>query len=276
MLRLLSFLSLLLACLSANGARPLRVALVQCPPPGTCVAATLDRLDSRIRRCRRADLIVLPELFATGCRMTRGGSGFSRAEAAPHYATIRTRMSLWAARTGAIVVGSAVFFDGEHYYNRLIAAHPDGSFSHYDKHNVFKRGGFTPGDRHLTFLCCGVRVVPMICYDLRFGEWSRRSPDTDYDLLLYLAAWPASRRAEWERLLRERALENGTSVVGVGFCGTDANGFPFAGASRAILPDGKIRYRAGDAPCVRTVRLPVPAPKRSRTTPPPALCGSTP
>ncbi|MDE5707470.1 MAG: nitrilase [Alistipes sp.] len=261
MLRFLSLLTLLLPlCLPASGARPLRIALVQCQPPGTEVAATLDGIERRIRRCRRADLIVLPELFATGCRMTRDGIGFSRAEAAPCYDTIRTRMSRWAARTGATVIGSAVFFDGERYYNRLIAAHPDGGFSHYDKHNVFKRGGFSPGEERLTILCRGVRIVPLICYDLRFGQWSRRSDTADYDLLLYIAAWPASRREEWERLLRERAIENGTCVAGVGFCGTDANGFSFAGASQALLPDGRRSYRAGDAPRVRTVRLPVGTP----------------
>lgn len=262
MRRILSLLPLLLFCLPSRGERPLRIALVQCHPPGTEVAATLDALEGRIlRRCRRADLIVLPELFATGCRMTRGGLGFGRAEAAPYYDTIRSRMSRWAARTGATVVGSAVFCDGERYYNRLIAARPDGSFARYDKHNVFKRGGFTPGEERLTLCCRGVRVVPMICYDLRFGEWSRRSDAADYDLLLYIAAWPASRREEWERLLRERAIENGTCTVGVGFCGTDANGFPFAGASQALLPDGKRRCRAGDRPRIRTVRLPVGTPK---------------
>jgi len=35
--------------------------------------------------------------------------------------------------------------------------------------------------------------------------WSRRRPDLDYDLLLYVANWPAARADAWRQLLRARS-----------------------------------------------------------------------
>lgn len=259
MRRLFLSILVLIFSLPAEGSRVLRLALIQTPPPGTGVTASLDRIEKEVLRCRRADLVVLPELFATGCRMKPDGVGLSRSEAALHYDTIRTRMSRWSVRTGASIVGSAVCEEEGLHYNRLIVARPDGTFVCYDKHNVFKRGGFTPGRKRLRFDCHGVRIVPLICYDLRFDEWSRRTPCFDYDLLLYIAAWPASRGDEWDRLLRERARENDIPVVGVNFCGKDADGLSFAGASQVLMPDGRIRYRAGRRSVTKIVRLKIGA-----------------
>jgi predicted amidohydrolase len=72
----------------------------------------------------------------------------------------------------------------------------------------------------------------MVCYDLRFPVWSRSRGD--YDLLLYVANWPQRRALAWSTLLRARAIENQSCVVGVNRIGKDGNGTIYAGDSVAL------------------------------------------
>ena len=59
--------------------------------------------------------------------------------------------------------------------------------------------------------------------------WSRGS--NEFDLLIYVANWPASRKSAWETLLPARAVENLCYVAGVNRVGTDGNGVDYAGGS---------------------------------------------
>jgi omega-amidase len=113
---------------------------------------------------------------------------------------------------------------------------PDGSLEHYDKRHLFRladeQKAFSPGDRRLVVDIKGWRVCPLICYDLRFPVWSRSR--NDYDLLLYVASWPARRKLAWSTLLRARAIENLCYVVGVNRVGPDGNGVAYCGGSVAV------------------------------------------
>jgi predicted amidohydrolase len=64
-----------------------------------------------------------------------------------------------------------------------------------------------------------VRFLLQVCYDLRFPVFSRNRGD--YDAIIYVANWPASRRDVWQTLLKARALENQCFVVGVNIVGSD-------------------------------------------------------
>ena len=81
----------------------------------------------------------------------------------------------------------------------------------------------------------GWNICPLICYDLRFPVWSRNTlndnNNLDYDLLVYLANWPASRINVWKTLLEARALENLSYVIGVNRTGTDGSGIDYNGHS---------------------------------------------
>jgi predicted amidohydrolase len=117
--------------------------------------------------------------------------------------------------------------------NRLVWARPDGSLEHYDKRHLFRMAGehehYQPGDRRIVVNVKGWKVCPLVCYDLRFPVWSRNRGD--YDLLLYVANWPARRAHAWSALLRARAIENLCYVAGVNRIGRDGNGVAYAGDS---------------------------------------------
>ncbi|MEG0162432.1 MAG: nitrilase-related carbon-nitrogen hydrolase, partial [Mucinivorans sp.] len=65
----------------------------------------------------------------------------------------------------------------------------------------------------------GVRICTLICYDVRFPVFSRSKGD--YDLLIYVASWPAVRSFAWKSLLTARAIENQTYLMGVNRVGDD-------------------------------------------------------
>jgi predicted amidohydrolase len=81
-------------------------------------------------------------------------------------------------------------------------------------------------------------ILLQVCYDLRFPVFSRNLGD--YDLALYVANWPASRRQHWRQLLIARAIENQACVLGVNRIGSDARGMDYSGDSLAIAADGSL------------------------------------
>jgi predicted amidohydrolase len=95
-----------------------------------------------------------------------------------------------------------------------------------------------------------------VCYDLRFPVFSRRRPELDYDLLLYVANWPAPRADAWRQLLRARAIENLCYVVGVNRVGSDGHGVAHSGDSAVIDFRGRTLADAGDLATLLTVELP--------------------
>lgn len=224
---------------------PCHLALIQPTLVWGDVRANLTAFDERIQRCEDSDLIILPELFASGCDMRKKAPGLSlkaKDEVASRFTEILGKMKSWSARTQALVVGSTIYKEEGKYYNRLLAVFPDGSYQYYDKHNCFKKEAYTPGNKQLILSWKGHRIATYICYDLRFPEWSRNQ-DRSYDTALYIANWPDSRRDDWNKLLRERAIENQAYIIAVNCAGTDLAGLSYAGDSYLLSPQGNILGR---------------------------------
>src|SRR5690606_27319286 len=77
----------------------------------------------------------------------------------------------------------------------------------------------------------------------------------DYDLALYVANWPSVRSHAWKTLLRARAMENVSYVVGVNRVGTDGNGLHYSGDSAVIDFLGQPVSECMDAEVVATTTL---------------------
>ncbi len=175
------------------------------------------------------DLIVLPEMFTTGFTMNP-----------QHIPAEEGRRTLdWmleqASLANAAVTGSTVMPEGGRYYNRLVFAMPDGSYEQYDKRHTFTLAGedrvYTRGTERLQVDFRGFTFCPLICYDLRFPVWSRNADG--YDVLIYVANWPSPRVSAWDTLLRARAIENMSYVLGVNRVGTDPNNLIYSGHTAA-------------------------------------------
>jgi omega-amidase len=182
------------------------------------------------------DLLVLPEMFTTGFSMD------SQRLAEDCEGDTLAWMQQLAARHDVAVTGSFAARDGEKIFNRLLFVTPDGATDSYDKKHLFRMSGehnhYAPGDIRIVVEWRGWRICPMICYDLRFPVWSRERDD--YDLLLYVANWPAKRAMHWRQLLIARAIENQSYCIGLNRIGEDGNNIVYSGDSLAIAADGII------------------------------------
>ena len=83
----------------------------------------------------------------------------------------------------------------------------------------------------------GLRVTPLVCYDLRFPEPFRFAAE-ETDLYAVIANWPERRRQHWSLLLRARAVENLAYVAGVNRVG-EGDGLRYLGDSALVGPWGE-------------------------------------
>jgi len=169
-----------------------------------------------------------------------------------------------ACEVDAAVTGSLVIRDGERVFNRLLFATPDGQLLHYDKRHLFRMAleheRYAAGGPRLVVAWRGWRICPQVCYDLRFPVFARNTFDHDaghfdYDLILWVANWPAARRYAWQTLLRARAIENLACVVGVNRVGSDGNDITYAGDSVVLDALGQPLLELGASPLVASACL---------------------
>ena len=148
----------------------LSVAVCQVDMEWERTAKNLARLEPIVASAE-ADIVVLPEMFATGFKLQPARV------AEPADGPVVSAMRRWAAAYGRAIVGSAVIAEDGRYRNRMFFVKPSGETAWYDKHHLFRPGGegrdYTPGDRRVVVEYKGVRFLLQICYDLRFPVWSR-------------------------------------------------------------------------------------------------------
>ncbi len=176
------------------------------------------------------DLIVLPEMFTTGFTM----NAHDMAESSSGETTLW--LQALARSKNCAITGSIVIKENGNYYNRCLFVFPTGEVSSYDKRHLFALAGedlkYKAGKSKTIVHFRGFKICPLICYDLRFPVFSRN--DKAYDLLLYVANWPAIRVNAWDILLRARSVENQCFTIGLNRVGTDQNQLTYNGHSQAV------------------------------------------
>jgi len=199
------------------------------------------------------EIVVLPEMFSTGFSMQ------PKKLAEPMDGESVEWMKRIAAKKKIILTGSVIIEEDRNFYNRLVWVLPNGQIGYYDKRHLFAYGDedqhYTAGKKRLIASVKGWKINLMVCYDLRFPVWSRQQGDFEYDVLIYVANWPERRVLAWTSLLRARAIENQSYVIGVNRTGDDGNKIPYTGESMAVNPMGEILYHKNDEEDVFTVTL---------------------
>lgn len=197
----------------------------------------LRRLHEKLKSLENTtDLVVLPEMFSTGFSMN------SHELAEPTEGNTITILRSWAKIYNLALTGSYIATEEGHYYNRGFFLTPEGEEYYYDKKHLFRMSdemeSFSAGNEKIIIPFRDWYIRLLICYDIRFPVWSRNISN-EYDLLIYVANWPASRRRAWDALLPARALENMSYVCGVNRIGTDGNDIEYNGGSIIYSPKGK-------------------------------------
>lgn len=210
----------------------------------------------------RADLVLLPELWATGYFAFDDYAATAQPLDGPLVATLAA-----AARAAGATLhaGSIVERDGDRIFNTSLLFGPDGTLRHtYRKVHLFGYGSreqelLTPGEKTAGFGTLALST----CYDLRFPELFRAQVDAGAELFLVAAAWPAARLAHWQLLLRARALENQSWLLACNAAGSQGS-VALAGRSAVVDPWGTVVAEAGDRAEVLTVDLDPELPARAR------------
>lgn len=219
-----------------NKSNRLQCLLVQAELAWADAGSNRQHLESICReRASGCDLIVFPETF------TSGFLGDLEAEKEDMNGATVAWMKNLARDLGSVICGSAAIATEAGNANRFLWVQPDGVLQYYDKRHLFSYGGedqrYVAGNKRVVFEYKGWRICPQVCYDLRFPAWCRNRDD--YDLLMFVANWPEPRTAAWSALLRARAIENQSYVIGVNRSGNDPRGLTYSGASAVYDPLGE-------------------------------------
>ncbi|WP_269224189.1 nitrilase family protein [Flavobacterium sp. IMCC34518] len=209
----------------------MKIALVQSALSWENAEKNRKKLGEKINAITESiDLIILPEMFTSGFTMQ------------PNIVaeTMQGETIIWlkqlAKDKNCAITGSLVISENGNFYNRLVFVFPTGEIQFYNKKHLFTLAGedevYTAGDKKLIVEYNGWKICPLICYDLRFPVFARNVEE--YDVLLYVANWPKVRINAWDALLKARAIENMSYVVGVNRIGEDANKFEYNGHSQGI------------------------------------------
>jgi len=222
-----------------------KIALVQMDLAWEDVAENHRRARRHLEEAKRrgARLALLPEMFCTGFSMASERIAQPAGGESERFLRDSARdLDLW-------ILASVPEAGHRRPRNMAILAAPDGSALRYAKIHPFTFGGedrvYTGGDRVVTAAVDGLRVTPLVCYDLRFPEPFRLAAE-ETDLFALVANWPDARREAWRTLLRARAIENLCYVAGVNRVG-EGGGLHYAGDSAVISPWGELIVEGKDA-----------------------------
>jgi omega-amidase len=245
--------------IASSDMQRLTVSLVQGATRWHDAPANREYYGALVRQATGSDLIVLPETFLSGF------SNDTRATAETMDGESVAWLRALAVEVGAVICGSLAIRENDIVYNRLLWVRPDGSYLQYDKRHLFRMAGehmrYGGGNQRLIVDLKGWRILPQVCYDLRFPVWLRNrrlesaTGGMDYDLSIFVANWPAPRRQPWRTLLRARAIENLAYVIGLNRVGVDGNELAYAGDSAVIDPLGEALVELGGQEQVVIVTL---------------------
>ena len=232
----------------------MRVALLQYPIAWADKETNLRRAEEHIAAlANKADVAVLPEMFATGfCTDHPELAETMDGE-------IMQTLQRLADQYEIAIVGSFICLpeskldkrDSEVDFrpdirrstpitklvNRGFMVAPHAPVQVQDKRHLYAHGGedkfFEQATERRLFEYKGVKMLLLVCYDLRFPVWARNQSGNDYDIILVVANWPDIRIQYWDALIAARATENQCYIAAVNCVGDDGIGLHYNGHSVA-------------------------------------------
>jgi len=214
----------------------LNLALVQYDIAWLNANKNFERIDALLKTqsFENTDAIILPETFSSGfaVEIEESGERYSDKE----YGPALNWMLAKAKALNVIMAGSILVKTSDKKANRFFWVWPDGKFEYYDKKHLFNPAHenryVTAGSERKIIQIKNFTLLPQVCYDLRFPVWNRNLGD--YDVMVNVANWPVPRRDHWSSLLKARAIENLSYVIGVNRVGVDGKDNLYNGGTAAF------------------------------------------
>ena len=205
----------------------------------------------------KADLLVLPELFATGYTFISKEEAKEMAET--NHGQTADFLKELSKMTGATMVGGFIEIDKDKVYNSLLIISKGEVLDTYRKIHLFNKEKlwFSPGDKPLkVYDINGVKIGAMICFDWMFPEVCRTLALQGMQVL----AHPSNLVMPYcQSAMVTRCLENRIFAVTANRIGNEQRGednFTFTGASQITGSDGKIlSFAPIDKPHVSVIEI---------------------
>jgi predicted amidohydrolase len=223
-----------------------RVGFYQFNPIFGDVKRNLDLVATRLAQVH-CDVMVLPELFASGYQFTSKPEVESLAERVPDGPTTRQLMEV--AKEGRLhLVAGLPERDGIHCYNSAIVVGPAGLLGVYRKAHLFCEETlfFSPGDTGFQVWDIGqAKIGVMVCFDWFYPEAARTLALKGADILchpsnLVLPHCPDA--------MVTRCLENRVFAITANRIGSEQRGgkarLTYIGKSEIVSPRGRVLHRA--------------------------------
>ena len=232
----------------------LRVTCIQSDVIARDPEANRRHLDEMLKSVVNTDVIVFPETFTTG--FPADPNVFAEDVDGVTMRWMREK----AVEKNCAVCGT-IILNNNGFYNSFIWMQPDGKHLVYNKRHLFTMGGevgLNHGRERITIEWKGWRIRPFVCYDMRFPVWNRNSfkdGKFEYDVAIFTAEWPEKKSEVWNTLLRARAIENQSFVVGVNRVGIDDSDIKYKGESMALNMKGRVIAQAAEGESVFTAEL---------------------
>ena len=194
---------------------------------------------------KRADLVLLPELWASGYDLEN-----CKSYATDIYSGWFEKMRLLAAMEAITLGGSLIESDQGSFYNTFALFDHEGEvITTYRKIHLFQpldeERYFTAGKKLVMADTPWGKVGLATCFDLRFPEMFSAYAVKGVELILLVAEWPLRRIAHWHQLLKARAIENQCFIAAVNKVGI-TNGEQLGGGSVIVNPMGEELSRGTD------------------------------
>lgn len=226
--------------------KPFRLAVAQTPGNLASPQERLDWLSGLLPDLRdsEVDLVLLPELFATGYNIGENTQAFSEAHDGPSSAVIAGL----ARKFGVAIHYGYVEASGGTLYNSAQCFGPDGDRIGGHRKLILPPGSetgyFAAGEGCSVFEYRGLRIATLICYDAEFPETARFVSALGADLILVPTALSDNWAWVADKMIPTRAFENGVYLAYANHAGVE-NGLSYLGHSFIAGPDGKILAQAG-------------------------------
>jgi predicted amidohydrolase len=223
----------------------MKLAICQYAPSWEKIEESIDSIEDLLASLPAdTDLIIFPEMTLTGYTM-------KAAEFAEEPDGICTMYFIDLAKKFKIsVVAGLVEKDGDKIFNSAVHFDRNGLITaRYRKIHPFSMAEeekyFDAGSEIVITRIEGIKTGLSVCYDLRFPELYRMYTMKGTRLLINIANWPVTRIHHWEQLLKARAIENLSFVIGVNRVGNDPYN-EYNGSSFVFDPIGNELLRCGN------------------------------
>ncbi|MGI9351576.1 MAG: carbon-nitrogen hydrolase family protein [Rhizobiaceae bacterium] len=184
------------------------------------------RIDRFLIR-QKADLVVLPELAAIEYSREAFENLHLLADPLDTSSCVSTLADL-AKRHNVHIMFGAPRQEGSRYFISVIGLNPAGKIlGHYDKIHICQYGAsmekeyFHSGQHLFVFEINGIKIAPIICYDIRFPELTRVLCEKyGTDLIVHCGAYAKDESFySWHHFAVTRAMENQCHLISLNRAG---------------------------------------------------------